>query len=85
MEENKRAWHTKLKYALWADRISTKRVIGMSPFQLVYGAKVICPVSLGFPVMKLLQEKEEEPNHIQRRINHIIELNEVREKCYDKV
>ena len=24
LEDNKRAWHTKLKYALWADRISTK-------------------------------------------------------------
>ena len=40
LEDNKRAWHTKLKYALWADRISTKKAIGMSPFQLVYGAKV---------------------------------------------
>ena len=29
LEENKRAWNTKLKYALWADKISTKRAIGM--------------------------------------------------------
>ena len=32
LEENKRAWHTKLKYALWDDRIGTKRAIGMSAF-----------------------------------------------------
>ena len=56
LEENKRAWHIKLKYALWDDRISTKRAIGMSPFQLVYGAEVVFPASLGVPVMKLLQE-----------------------------
>ena len=56
LEENKRAWHTKLKYALWVDRINTKRAIGMSPFQLVYGTKVVFPTSLGVPVMKLLQE-----------------------------
>ena len=57
LEDNKRAWHTKLKYALWADRISTKREIGMSPFQLVYGTKVIFPASLGVPVMKFFQEQ----------------------------
>ena len=57
----------------------------MSPFQLVYGAEVLFSVSLGFPVMKLLREHEEEPNHMQRRIHKIIELNEVREKAYDKV
>ena len=53
LEDNKKAWHTKLKYALWAGRISTKRAIGMSPFQLVYGAEVIFIASLGVPVMKL--------------------------------
>ena len=35
--------------------------------------------------MKLLQEQEDEPNHMQRRINQIIELNEMRDKAYDKV
>ena len=47
LEDNKKSWHTKLKYALWADRISTKRDICMSPFQLVYGADVTFPASLG--------------------------------------
>ena len=45
LEDNKRAWNTKLKYALWANRINTKRAIGMSPFQLVYRAEVIFPAS----------------------------------------
>ena len=43
LEDNKRSWHTKLKYALWANRISTKREISMSLFQLVYGAEVVFP------------------------------------------
>ena len=85
LEENKRDWNTKLKYVLWADRISTKREIGMSPFQLVYGVEVVFIASLGVPVMKLLQEQEDEPNHMQRRINQIIELNELRNKAYGKV
>ena len=58
LEENKRAWHTKLKYALWEDMISTKRVIGMSAFQLVYGEEVIFLVSLGFIVMNLIEGKD---------------------------
>ena len=57
----------------------------MSLFQLVYGAEVIFPASLGIPVMKLLWDPLDEPNPIQRRINQIIELNEVRDKAYDKV
>ena len=69
LEDDKKACHTKLKYALWADRISTKRAIGMSPFQLVYGYEIVFPSSLGVPVMKLLQEKEDKPNNMQRRIN----------------
>ena len=74
----------KLKYALWADRINTKRAIGVSPFQLVYGAEVIFPASLGVPVMKLLWDPLDEPNPLQRRINQIIELNEARDKAYDR-
>ena len=40
---------------------------------------------MGFPVKKFLQENEDEPNHMQRRINQIIELNEMRDKSFDKV
>ena len=85
LEDNKRAWHTKLKYSLWADRITTKRAIGMSLFQLVYGTEVIFPALLGVSVMKYFQEQQDELNHMQRRINQIIELDEQRNKAYDKV
>ena len=58
LEENKRAWHTKLIYTLWADIISSKRVIKTSPFQLVYGIDAVFPASLGELVMRFLQEEE---------------------------
>jgi len=32
LEDNKRVWDSKLKYALWDDHVSTKREIGNSPF-----------------------------------------------------
>lgn len=30
LQENKLSWHLKLKFSLWADRICTKRYIGVS-------------------------------------------------------
>eukprot|EP00253_Pinus_taeda_P031551 PITA_31551 len=34
LEDNKRNWDSKLKYALWADRVTTKKSTGNSPFKL---------------------------------------------------
>jgi transposase InsO family protein len=62
LEENKKAWNAKLKFALWEDRVSMKKSIGTSPFQLVYGIDAIFPASLGSPVMKYLQEHDTESN-----------------------
>lgn len=69
LEDNKKTWNKKLVIALWVDRLTTKKSIGTSPYQLVYGMEVVFPSSLGTPVMKLLQEAQVEPNDIQRSIN----------------
>jgi transposase InsO family protein len=54
LQDNKKAWHKNLIYALWANRITTKRSIATSPIQIVYGIEAVFPTSLGFPVMILL-------------------------------
>jgi len=69
LTKNKKALHTHLKYALWANRISTKRSIGISPFHMVYGTDVILPINLALLVMKLWKDSNEEPNDVTRRIN----------------
>lgn len=74
LEDNKKSWHNKLIYALWADRFTTKKSIGMSPFQLVYGRDAVFPYSMGVSVMKIIQEVQSEPNDIQRRIYQTIQL-----------
>jgi ribonuclease HI len=84
LQENKKSWHDKLVFALWADRLTTKRSIGMSPYQLVYGTEAVFPTSLGVPVMKLLQEMQAEPNDSQRRINQMIHLQQTREEVFNK-
>jgi hypothetical protein len=65
-----------LKYALWVNRIGTKKSISMSPFQMVYGTDVVLPINLSLPVMKLWQDQKEEPNHLTRRINQLIEVQQ---------
>ena len=56
-------------HALWADRLTTKKSIGMSPYHLVYGTEVVFPTSLGVPVIKLVQEIQIEGDSMVRRIN----------------
>jgi hypothetical protein len=78
LNKNKRSWHVHLKHALWENRISTKRSIDISPFQMVYGTEVVLPINLAFPVMKLWQDQNEDPNHVTRRINQLIEVQQLR-------
>jgi hypothetical protein len=84
LQENKKSWHDKLVFSLWADILTTKRSIGMSPYQLVYGTEVVFPTSLGVLVMKLLQDVQAEPNESQRRINQRIHLQQTREEVFNK-
>jgi hypothetical protein len=44
--DNKRAWDSCLKFALWADRITRKRSTGKSPFELVYGLDAVLPINM---------------------------------------
>jgi len=73
-----------LTFALWADRVSIKRALGLSPFELVYGTNAVFPTSLGIPVMNLLHEQETKINHAQRRINQMIQVHQTREEVYNK-
>ena len=84
LKDNKKAWHTKLKFSLWVDRVSTKRSIGTSPFQLVYDIDVVFPASLGILVRKFMQEKDVESNLIQRRINQLVKVQQIRVGVFDK-
>ena len=81
--ENKKSWDTKLKFSLWANRVTIKKSIGTSPFQLVYGIDVVFPVQLVTPVIKFMQEIKEEPDDIRRRMFQIVQLQQEREAIKD--
>ena len=84
LETNKKSWDSKLKFSLWADRVTDKRSIGTSPFKLVYGTKAIFPIQLTLLVEKLFQEEEDEPNDMMRRMMDLVELQQIREKVVEK-
>ena len=68
--------------ALWADRVSQKKSIGMSPFENVYGVDTVFPTSLAVPIVKLLQEAGSKEDHFKRRIGQIIHLQQTREEVF---
>ena len=74
LETNQKSWDSKLKFALWADRVTDKRSIGASPFKLVYGTEAIFPIHLILLVEKFFQEEEDEPNDMVRRMMDLVEL-----------
>jgi hypothetical protein len=78
VEENKKSWDSKLKYAVWADRITTKTSTGKTPFELVYGLEAKLPVNLQIPILRFVQQYDTDAEAIQGRINQLIELDETR-------
>ena len=85
LTENKKSWHVHLKYALWENRIVTKKSIGMPPFQMVYGTDVVLPINISLPIMKLWQDANEELNDITTRINQLIKVQQNRVEVDEKL
>ena len=79
LETNQKIWDSKLKFALWVDRVTDKISIGTSPFKLVYGTEAISPIHLILPVEKSFQAEEDEPNDMMRRMMDLVELQQIRE------
>jgi hypothetical protein len=82
--DNKRSWDSKIKFALWADRITKKSSTGKSPFELVYGLDVTLPVHLKLPVYQFVQKYGLDEDFHQNRIDQIIELDENRRKALNQ-
>jgi hypothetical protein len=84
LEDNRKAWDSKLKFALWADRVTTKISLRISPFQLVYRTDAVFPTQLALPMAKFFQECQEEPDDMIRRIHQLVEVQQIREKTMDR-
>ena len=83
--ENKKSWDSKIKYAVWADRITTKTSTRKTPFELVYGLEAKLPVNLKIPILRFAQQYTTDAEAIQGRINQLIELDETRRSALGKM
>jgi hypothetical protein len=84
LEDNKKAWDSKLKFSLWADRVTTKRSLDVSHFQLVYGTEAVFPSQLALLVEKFYQDCQSEPDDMIRRIQQLVEVQQAREQLLDR-
>ena len=76
INENQKNWDSQLKFALWANQITSKRSTGKSPYELVYGRAAVFSIQLALPVARFMQDCQEEPNDLTKRINQLVELEE---------
>ena len=65
--------------------MTTRRSTGKSPYELVYGTQALFPTQLANPIISFLQESQEEPNALIRRLNKVIELSESRNKVRENL
>jgi hypothetical protein len=64
--------------------VTTKKSLGISPFQLVYGTEAIFPTQLALSVVKFLQDLEGEPDNMVRRIHQMVEVQQSREQVMNR-
>ena len=68
---------------LWTNIITNKQSIGKSSYELVYDKAIVFPIQLALPVARFIQDSQEEPNDLTRRINQLVELEETRSQVND--
>ena len=87
MNDNQRTWHKALFDTLWADRITPKRAIGMSPFQLLYGLNADIPITSKFLALKLANAVEDGAfeSFLDKRIMFLQQLEEQRTQVMDRL
>ncbi|XP_059066203.1 uncharacterized protein LOC131857548 [Cryptomeria japonica] len=85
VSENSKDWHKKLYEALWADRTTPKRTIGMSPFELVYGvgAQLSLPLELAASKLQTVVEDVYFQDALEKRVMYLAKIEEEREKLVD--
>ena len=83
--ENQRSWHSALPNALWADRVTPKNALGVSPYTLVYGKEAILPPNIMLPSSIIAQESRGSNNEVlQMRIHNILKVGESRANARER-
>ena len=72
-------WEENLPAALWAYRTAYKVMTGHTPFQLMFGQEAVVPAEFMIPSLRIaLENKLDDVESLQRRLNNLNELEEKR-------
>lgn len=87
VSDNGKDWHKKLYEILWADRISPKKEIGMSLFDLVYviDAQVSLLVNLAASKLQTTIEDSFFQISLEKMIMYLTKLEDERNKMVDRI
>lgn len=87
IDEKGKYWHKKFYEAVWADKTSPKRAIGMTPFELVYGVEAQLSLPLELATLNLQKEIENEmfQSSIEKRILYLQKIEEERRELVDHI
>ena len=81
-KETYRDWHEKLPFALHAYQTRVQISTRVTPYSLVYGTKVVLPIELEIPSLRVLKEVElEEAEWVQARYEQLNLIEEKRMKA----
>jgi hypothetical protein len=83
--ENNKSWDSKIKYALWANRTTTKTSTGKTPFDLVYGFEARLPINIQISTLQIAQKFSTDKEALQGRIDQLIELDETQRMAFDQM
>ena len=87
VSDSQKNWHKKIHEALWADRVTPKREIGVSPFKLVYGMEASLPLPLELATSKLRTVIEDDiyKDGLEKRMLYLSKLEEERVEIDDHI
>ena len=77
-------WHLQINLALWAYRTSIHTPIGATPFSLVYRSKVVLPLEVEIPSLRIsLHGLISDEDHRAMRIHELTTLEECQRASFD--
>ena len=87
VSDNQKTSYKKIHEALWVDRVTPKREIGISPFELVYETKanLTVPLELATNKLRMVIEDDIYKDGLEKRILYLTNLEEEREEIVDHI